>query len=124
MCAFLLPHALLLLPRVPILSVLAVLASLFFSYFPYLVMSSFHVLSDDDIFDVDAYRHTIEVMFTAQEILVGNADYPTEKIAENSRLFRQLGLGYANIGALLMALGISSRFPAASNVSIESISSW
>ena len=63
-------------------------------------------LSDDDIFDVDAYRHTIEVMFTAQEILVGNADYPTEKIAENSRLFRQLGLGYANLGALLMALGM------------------
>ena len=63
-------------------------------------------LNDDDSFDVDAYRHTIEVMFTAQEILVGNADYPTEKIAENSRLFRQLGLGYANIGALLMALGM------------------
>ena len=64
-------------------------------------------LNDDDTFDVDAYRHTIEVMFTAQEILVGNADYPTEKIAENSRLFRQLGLGYANIGALLMALGMA-----------------
>ena len=63
-------------------------------------------LSDDDVFDVEAYRHTIEVVFTAQEILVGNADYPTEKIAENSRLFRQLGLGYANIGALLMALGM------------------
>jgi ribonucleoside-diphosphate reductase alpha chain len=63
-------------------------------------------LRDDDTFDVEAYRHTIEVMFTAQEILVGNADYPTEKIAENSRLFRQLGLGYANIGALLMALGM------------------
>ena len=63
-------------------------------------------LSDDDIFDVDAYRHTIEVMFTAQEILVGNADYPTEKIGKNSHLFRQLGLGYANIGALLMALGM------------------
>jgi ribonucleoside-diphosphate reductase alpha chain len=63
-------------------------------------------LNDDDTFDVEAYRHTIEVVFTAQEILVGNADYPTEKIAENSRLFRQLGLGYANIGALLMALGM------------------
>ena len=63
-------------------------------------------LRDNDSFDVEAYRHTIEVMFTAQEILVGNADYPTEKIAENSRLFRQLGLGYANIGALLMALGM------------------
>jgi ribonucleoside-diphosphate reductase alpha chain len=45
-------------------------------------------------------------MFTAQEILVGNADYPTEKIGENSLIFRQLGLGYANIGALLMALGM------------------
>ncbi|MBM3805668.1 MAG: vitamin B12-dependent ribonucleotide reductase [Actinobacteria bacterium] len=63
-------------------------------------------LGDDDSFDVESYMHTIEVMFTAQEILVGNADYPTEKIAENSRLFRQLGLGYANLGALLMALGM------------------
>ena len=45
-------------------------------------------------------------MFTAQEILVGNADYPTEKIGENSRKFRQLGLGYANLGALLMAQGL------------------
>ena len=45
-------------------------------------------------------------MFTAQEILVGNADYPTEPIAETSRRFRQLGLGYANLGALLMALGL------------------
>ena len=56
-------------------------------------------------FDVDAYMHTIEMMFTAQEILVGRADYPTEPIAETSRQFRQLGLGYANLGALLMALG-------------------
>ena len=45
-------------------------------------------------------------MFTAQEILVGNADYPTEKIAETSRQFRQLGLGYANLGALLMSQGL------------------
>ena len=63
-------------------------------------------LDNTDTFDVEAYRHTIEVMFTAQEILVGNADYPTEKIGENSLIFRQLGLGYANIGALLMALGM------------------
>ena len=56
-------------------------------------------------FDVDAYMHTIEMVFTAQEILVGRADYPTEPIAETSRKFRQLGLGYANLGALLMALG-------------------
>jgi ribonucleoside-diphosphate reductase alpha chain len=63
-------------------------------------------LDDTDTFDIEAYRNTIEIVFTAQEILVGNADYPTEPIGENSRRFRQLGLGYANIGALLMALGL------------------
>ncbi len=63
-------------------------------------------LGDDGAFDVDGFKHTVEVMFTAQEIIVGNADYPTEKIAENSRAFRQLGLGYANLGALLMAQGL------------------
>jgi ribonucleoside-diphosphate reductase alpha chain len=63
-------------------------------------------LRPDDTFDVDAFMHTVEVIFTAQEILVGNADYPTEKIADTSRKFRQLGLGYANLGALLMALGL------------------
>jgi ribonucleotide reductase alpha subunit len=61
---------------------------------------------DDDRFDVDAFKHTVEHVFTAQEILVGRSDYPTEKIAENTRAFRQLGLGYANLGALLMALGL------------------
>ncbi len=60
----------------------------------------------DDSFDVEAYMHTVEVMFTAQEILVGRADYPTEPIGDNSRKFRQLGIGYANLGALLMALGL------------------
>ena len=64
-------------------------------------------LGNDDVFDVDAYKHTIETMFTAQEILVGRADYPTEAIGENSRKFRQLGLGYANLGAMLMALGLA-----------------
>jgi ribonucleoside-diphosphate reductase alpha chain len=63
-------------------------------------------LRDDDTFDVEGYRAAIEVIFTAQEILVGNADYPTESIGETSRRFRQLGLGYANLGALLMALGL------------------
>jgi ribonucleoside-diphosphate reductase alpha chain len=63
-------------------------------------------LDDDDEFDVEAFEHTVEVIFTAQEILVGNADYPTEKIAQTSRDFRQLGLGYANLGALLMARGL------------------
>ena len=58
-----------------------------------------------DSFDVDAYMHTVEMIFTAQEILVGRADYPTPEIGETSRRFRQLGIGYANLGALLMALG-------------------
>ena len=67
--------------------------------------------SDDDTdaiggFDIDGFCHAIEVVFTAQEILVGNADYPTETIGETTRAFRQLGLGYANLGALLMALGL------------------
>ena len=63
-------------------------------------------LDDDSSFDVDGFRSAVEVIFTAQEIIVGNADYPTEKITENSRRFRQLGIGYANIGALLMAQGL------------------
>jgi len=63
-------------------------------------------LNEDGRFDVDGFTAAIEVLFTAQEILVGNADYPTKKIAENSIKFRQLGLGYANLGALLMASGL------------------
>ena len=63
-------------------------------------------LNDDDSFDVDGFRAAVEVVFSAQEILVGNADYPTEKIAENSRRYRELGIGYANLGALLMAQGL------------------
>ena len=63
-------------------------------------------LHPDGEFDVEGYKAAVEVAFTAQEILVGNADYPTEKIADTSRKFRQLGLGYANLGALLMALGM------------------
>ena len=63
-------------------------------------------LDEEGTFDVDAYKSTIEVVFTAQEILVGRADYPTPAIGETSRQFRQLGLGYANLGALLMALGL------------------
>ena len=63
-------------------------------------------LNDDESFDVEGFRHAVEVIFTGQEILVGRADYPTEGIADTSRRFRQLGIGYANIGALLMALGL------------------
>ena len=51
-------------------------------------------------------RPAVEVVFTGQEIIVGNADYPTEKIGETTRRFRQLGIGYANLGALLMAQGL------------------
>ena len=64
-------------------------------------------LRSDGRFDVDGFKSAIEVLFTAQEIIVGAADYPTEKIGANSRKFRQLGLGYANIGALLMASGLA-----------------
>ena len=63
-------------------------------------------LDEEGTFDVDAYKSTIEAIFTAQEILVGRADYPTPAIGETSRRFRQLGIGYANLGALLMALGL------------------
>jgi len=63
-------------------------------------------LNDDDSFDVDGFKSAVEVFFTAQEIIVGNADYPTEKIGENSRRFRELGIGYANLGAFLMAHGL------------------
>jgi ribonucleoside-diphosphate reductase alpha chain len=57
-------------------------------------------------FDVDLFRHAIDVMITAQEIIVDNARYPTGKIAENSHYYRSLGLGYANLGALLMSRGL------------------
>jgi ribonucleotide reductase alpha subunit len=63
-------------------------------------------LEPDGSFDVEGFEAATEVVFTAQEILIGNADYPTEKIAETSRRFRQLGIGYANLGALLMAHGL------------------
>jgi ribonucleoside-diphosphate reductase alpha chain len=63
-------------------------------------------LDDRGEFDVEAYREACRVMITAQEILVDNASYPTEAITQNSRDFRPLGLGYANLGALLMASGL------------------
>ncbi|MBS3941342.1 MAG: vitamin B12-dependent ribonucleotide reductase [Actinobacteria bacterium] len=57
-------------------------------------------------FDVEAYRRAIEVIFTAQEIVVGFSSYPTEAIGENAIAYRQLGLGYANLGGLLMSIGL------------------
>src|SRR5438132_4234835 len=56
-------------------------------------------------FDVEAYRHAVDILITAQEIIVDNAGYPTEMIMRNSHDYRPLGLGYANLGALLMAAG-------------------
>jgi ribonucleoside-diphosphate reductase alpha chain len=63
-------------------------------------------LDEKGRFDTEAFRQAIAVMITAQEIIVGNAGYPTPKIAENANKYRALGLGYANLGALLMSLGL------------------
>ena len=62
---------------------------------------------DDGEFDVEAFRYAARLTITAQEILVDNASYPTPKITDNSHLFRPLGLGYANLGALLMSRGLA-----------------
>jgi ribonucleoside-diphosphate reductase alpha chain len=62
---------------------------------------------EDGEFDVDAFRYAARVTITAQEILVDNASYPTPRIEENSHRFRPLGLGYANLGALLMSRGLA-----------------
>jgi ribonucleoside-diphosphate reductase alpha chain len=63
-------------------------------------------LREDGTFDVDAFKHTVEIVFTGQEILVGYSAYPIEVIAKNARAYRELGIGYANLGALLMAQGL------------------
>jgi ribonucleoside-diphosphate reductase alpha chain len=63
-------------------------------------------LNEDGSFDAEGYRHTIRVIFLAQEILVGYSAYPTEKITKNAKAYRELGLGYANLGALLMGMGL------------------
>jgi len=57
-------------------------------------------------FDVESYERAVEVVFTAQEIIVGYSSYPTEKIGQNALDFRELGLGYANLGGLLMSIGL------------------
>jgi ribonucleoside-diphosphate reductase alpha chain len=63
-------------------------------------------IDDRGEFDVRAFRHAVDVMITAQDIIVDNSSYPTEEIERNAHAFRELGLGYANLGALLMALGM------------------
>jgi ribonucleoside-diphosphate reductase alpha chain len=61
---------------------------------------------EDGSFDVDAFEHAVDIVFLAQEIIVGCSSYPTEQIGDNANAFRQLGLGYANLGALLMSDGL------------------
>jgi ribonucleoside-diphosphate reductase alpha chain len=61
---------------------------------------------EDGELDVEAFEHAVDVLFLAQEIAVGNSSYPTPEIERNAKAFRQLGLGYANLGALLMARGL------------------
>ena len=65
------------------------------------------MLREDGSFDVERFRRACAIFITAQEILVDHASYPTPAIAENSHLFRPLGLGYANLGSLLMSMGIA-----------------
>src|SRR2546421_304102 len=61
---------------------------------------------EDGELDVEAFEHAVDVVFLAQEILVGNSSYPTPEIERNAKAYRQLGLGYANLGALLMSRGL------------------
>jgi ribonucleoside-diphosphate reductase alpha chain len=61
---------------------------------------------EDGKFDVERYKAAVRIFITAQEILVDNASYPTKEIAENSHIFRTLGLGYANLGSLIMSYGL------------------
>jgi ribonucleoside-diphosphate reductase alpha chain len=63
-------------------------------------------LNEDASFDIESFKHTVELMYTAQEILVGYSEYPTKNITKNAKAYRELGLGYANLGALLMAQGL------------------
>ncbi len=62
---------------------------------------------DDATFDVERFKAAVRLFITAQEILVDNASYPTKDIAENSHIFRTLGLGYANLGSLVMSYGLA-----------------
>jgi ribonucleoside-diphosphate reductase alpha chain len=63
-------------------------------------------LRDDGVFDTESFRRAVDIIILAQDILVDNSSYPTAEIAANAHAFRELGLGYANLGALLMSLGL------------------
>ena len=73
-------------------------------------------VDDEGNFDVEDFRRTVHVVFLAQEIIIDHADYPTARIAQNSHLYRPIGLGYANLGALLMADGVAYDSDAGRNV--------
>src|SRR5258708_25564881 len=60
----------------------------------------------DGVFDVERFKAAVRLFITAQEILVDNASYPTKDIAENSNIYRTLGLGFANLGSLIMSYGL------------------
>ena len=73
-------------------------------------LASFNLLKFMDVsgnFDVIGFRKAVDIVISAQEFIVGNASYPTEKITENSLVYRPLGMGYANLGALLMFNGLA-----------------
>jgi ribonucleoside-diphosphate reductase alpha chain len=63
-------------------------------------------LNEGGEFDVEGFRHAVDILITAQDIIVDNSSYPTEPIGRNARAYRELGLGYANLGAVLMSLGL------------------
>jgi ribonucleoside-diphosphate reductase alpha chain len=63
-------------------------------------------LSEDGEFDTESFRHAVDVLITAQDIVVDHSSYPTEAITRNAKAYRELGLGYANLGAVLMSLGL------------------
>lgn len=69
-------------------------------------MNLLKFLNDDGTFDIEAFKHSVQIIFTAQEILVGYSEYPTENITKNAKAYRELGIGYANLGAMLMAQGL------------------
>jgi len=80
-------------------------------------------LKDDGNFDIEAFKHTVRVIFLSQDILISPADYPHSKIAEETKKYRTIGLGYTNLGALIMALGLpydsnEARYLAASITSL------
>ena len=70
-------------------------------------MNLMKFLKDDDTFDAEKFRRAVEIVITAMDISISFADFPTEAIGKTTREYRQLGIGYANLGALLMALGLA-----------------